>query len=58
MARGKGGKGKHDRKDHGGKQKRPSTPPSEDFGDYKFSEEQFSSKGKESPSSVPLSPSF
>jgi hypothetical protein len=33
------------------------TPPSEDFSDSKISEEWFSSEGKESPPSVPLSSS-
>jgi hypothetical protein len=57
MARGKGGKGKRNNKDQGEKRKNPMTPPSEDFGDSEFSEEQFSSEGEESPLSVPLLPS-
>eukprot|EP00267_Zea_mays_P047674 XP_020400158.1 RNA-binding protein cabeza-like [Zea mays] len=47
MVGGKGGKGKYDRKDQGGKRKRHPTPPSEDFGISDFSEEQFSFKGEE-----------
>jgi hypothetical protein len=58
MDRGKGGKGKHGKKDQGGKRKHPLTPPSEDFGDSEFSEEKFSSEGEESPPSVPLSSLF
>jgi hypothetical protein len=55
MPRGKGGKGKHGKKDQGGKRKHPPTPPSEDFGDSEFSEEKFLSEGEESPPTVPVS---
>jgi hypothetical protein len=41
MDGGKRGKGK--RRSSEGKRKRPPSPPSEDFGDSKFSEEEFSS---------------
>jgi hypothetical protein len=37
--------------------KRTPTPPSEDFGDSKYSEEWFSFEGDESPLPVPPSPS-
>jgi hypothetical protein len=57
MIGSKGGKGKHGQKDQCGKLKHPMTPPSEDFSDSKISEEWFSSEGKESPPSVPLSSS-
>jgi hypothetical protein len=56
MVGGKGIKGKCGSKD--GKRGSPLTPPSEDFGDSEFSEEQFSSEGKESPPPIPLSPLF
>ena len=41
MTGSKGGKGKRSQ----GEGKHPLTPPSEDFGDSKFSEENFSSEG-------------
>jgi hypothetical protein len=47
MDGGKGGKGKH--RSLEGKRKRPPSPPSEDFGDSKFSEEEFSSGDYGSP---------
>jgi hypothetical protein len=38
----------------GKKRKRESTPPSEDFGDSKYSEEEFSSESEGSPAPIPL----
>jgi hypothetical protein len=36
------------------KRKREPTPPSEEFGDSEYSEEEFSSKSEGSPAPVPL----
>jgi hypothetical protein len=36
------------------KRKRESTPPSEDFGDSEYSEEEFSSESEGSPAPIPL----
>jgi hypothetical protein len=36
------------------KRKREPTPPSEDFGDSEYSEEEFSSESKGSPAPIPL----
>jgi hypothetical protein len=52
MAGGKGGKGK--RRSSEGKRKRPSSPPSEEFRDSEFSEEEFSLGDYGSP--TPASP--
>jgi hypothetical protein len=52
MASGKGSKGK--RHSAEGKRKRPSCPPSEDFGDSEYSKEQFSFEYDDSP--PPASP--
>jgi hypothetical protein len=41
----------------GDKRKREPTPPSEDFGDSKYSEEEFSSESEGSPAGSCLSPS-
>jgi hypothetical protein len=38
----------------GKKRKREPTPPSEDFGDSEYSEEEFSSKSEGSPAPIPL----
>jgi hypothetical protein len=52
MATNKGGKGKHGQGE--GKQKRPPTPPSEDFAVSEFLDEHFS-QGDDSPLPTPLS---
>lgn len=57
MVGGKGSNGKRGKNDQGEKRKHYSTPPSEDFSNSEFPEEQFSSKGEESLSLLPLSPS-
>jgi hypothetical protein len=36
------------------KRKREPTPPSEDFGDLEYSEEEFSSESEGSPAPIPL----
>jgi hypothetical protein len=46
MAGGKGRKGKRGKKDQVEKRKRPTTPPSKDFGDSEFSEERYSFEGE------------
>jgi hypothetical protein len=51
MADDKGGKGKREQGE--GKRKRPPTSPSDNFGDSKFSKENISSEGNDSP---PLAP--
>jgi hypothetical protein len=56
MASNKGDKGKHNQRD--GKRKHPPIPLLEDFGDLEFSEEQFSSDGKDSLLPTPLSSSL
>jgi hypothetical protein len=56
MAEGKGGKGKL--RSSKGKRKRHPSPPSEDFGDSKFSEEEFSSGYDGSPASTSPAASF
>jgi hypothetical protein len=40
------------------KRKREPTPPSEDFGDSEYSEEEFSSESEGSPALIPLRESF
>jgi hypothetical protein len=52
---GKNKKGGSSLHHSGDKRKRELTPPSEDFGDSEYSEEEFSSESEGSP--VPASPS-
>jgi hypothetical protein len=50
MAKGENNKGKHDKSS---KRRRPPIPPSEEFEDSKFSDEQLSSMDEKSPPPIP-----